>query len=114
MWLCSLGCCLLLLAVGATAANMPLADTTVSERIARHSANNPHAEFSVDAIDDFQRSYAAGSGCYTPPPAEELVSAAGRAPFTFTAGELSAARDGPVSIDWREHGAVGARHTHNP
>ena len=79
-------------------------------RIAQLNADNPHATFSVDAIKPGHQ-----GGCYRPPSTSTaaLSASSSRAPFTFTADELRAAA-GPVSIDWRDHGAVGPIQQQHP
>lgn len=79
-----------------------------AELIAQRNADNPHAVFSIDAL-----SGSRGGGYYAPS-ADELLAKAEVAPFSFTEEELHAAREGSVSIDWREHGAVGPVQQQHP
>lgn len=78
------------------------AATGSAQLIAQLNADNPFAQFSADA----QQPQNVG-GCYKPPATEQLLASAESAPFTFTDEELRIAREEPVSIDWRKHGAVG-------
>eukprot|EP00966_Prymnesium_polylepis_P005560 127340-Prymnesium_polylepis.1 len=76
--------------------------------VAQRNAEEPYATFSAAALSPLHR-----GGCYQP--SSPLVEAADErgAPFLFSEEELAMAR-GAVSIDWRDHGAVGPVQQQHP
>ena len=87
-----------------------LSTAAATALIAKRTAENPYATYSVDALKASQHKGA----CYSAPPPVELAAAAARSPLTFSEEELRHAASASVSVDWRAHGAVGPIQQQHP
>lgn len=87
---------------------VPLAALAAPTNIARMARDNPFATFSTQHPKHWV------GGCYNTPTAEEMLASARDSRLVFTEKELQEAREGPVSIDWRKHGAVAPVQQQHP
>ena len=100
---------MLALVFSPTAFSAPEKYATLSEKhILQRNAEEPFATFSVDAFRPEQV-----GGCYKPSSNAMELTTEQSTRFSFTDEELLAAK-GPVSIDWRKHGAVGPVQQQHP
>ena len=92
-----------ILLIGSVAASRLPLESFIAER----NANEPHATFDAAAVSPHHK-----GGCYkgAMPPIEEAT----QMPFSFTDEEIRAASASGVSIDWRDHGAVGPVQQQHP
>ena len=75
--------------------------------IAERNANEPYATFDAAAVSPHHK-----GGCYKG--AVSQLQQAAQAPFSFTDEEIRAASVSGVSVDWRDHGAVGPVQQQHP
>ena len=97
----------LLLLAGSVAATQLAVDPSLESFIVERNSNEPWATFDVAAASPHHK-----GGCYKGSAAPTQETAQG--PLSFTDAELDAASVSGVSIDWREHGAVGPVQQQHP